>query len=78
MNAWQIFLTPFPCLAKDIRSAIWSEILSTIRDTQKDGAPRCNLGKSTCRPKIYCVCMGIWRQKISLENKFWTIYEQQS
>ena len=24
------------------------------------------------------VCMGIWQQIISLDNKFWTIYEQQS
>ena len=45
---------------------------------QKDGATRCILGKLTCRPKIYRVCMGIWRQTISLENKFWAIYEQQS
>ena len=30
-----------------------------MRDTQKDGATHCILGKSTCRPQIYCVCMGI-------------------
>ena len=46
-----------------------------IRDTQNDGAKRCIMGRSTYRPKIYCVCMGIRRQTISLENKFWTIYE---
>ena len=31
----------------------------TIRDYIKDGATRCILGRSTCRPQIYCVCMGI-------------------
>ena len=44
----------------------------------KDGAAHCILGRSTCWPQIYRVCMGIWREIISLENKFWTIYEQQS
>ena len=30
----------------------------TIRDTKKDGATRCILGRSTCRPQIYSVCKG--------------------
>ena len=29
--------------------------LYQIRDTQKDGATRCILGRSTCRSQIYCV-----------------------
>ena len=29
--------------------------VNLIRDTQKDGATRCILGSSTCRPKIHCV-----------------------
>ena len=28
---------------------------SGIRDTQKDGATHCILGRTTCRPQIYCV-----------------------
>ena len=31
-----------------------------IRVTQKDGAARCILGRSTYRTQIYSVCMGIW------------------
>ena len=46
----------------------------SIRHSQKDGATRCILGRSTCRPKIYCVCMA----NNFLRNKFWAIYEQQS
>ena len=51
-----------------------------IRDTQKDGTTHniCILGRSTCWPQIYRVCLGILRQIISLKNKFWTIHEQQS
>ena len=30
-----------------------------IRHMQKHGATRCILGRWTCRPPIYCVCMGI-------------------
>ena len=36
--------------------------IRSIRDTQKDGATRCILGRSTYRPKIYNVCMGSWWQ----------------
>ena len=68
----------FRTLAQYFKNWISETPFSAICDTQKDGATRCILGRSTCRPKIYCVCMGIWRQTISLENKFWAIYEQQS
>ena len=46
-----------------------------IHDTQKDGATRCILGRSTYRPQIYRVCLGIWWQITFFKNEFWTVNE---
>ena len=48
-----------------------------IRDTQKNGAMCCILGRSKYQPQIYSVCVVIWWQITFFKNKFGTIYEQQ-
>ena len=41
---------------------------------KKKDARRCILGRSTCRPQIYCVCIGLSWQIIFSKSKFRTIY----
>ena len=58
-------------------SVAFYKLAQTICDTQKDGAVCCILGRLTCWPQIYYVCMGICRQVIFIKSKLLEISKQQ-